>query len=125
MKKERLDLYRSNLLERRKFVLETIERLREISQIKEVELDLNEKYSDHLADQASDSMGREESFMFISRELQYLYRIDNALTSIDHGKYGICKICGKEIPYRRLEAVPTTDTCVNCKNSLVIRRHLN
>lgn len=125
MKKERLDLYRSILHERRRFVIETIERLREISQIKEVELEFIEKYSDHLADQGSDSMGREESFMFISRELQYLYRIENALNAIDRGKYGICKICGKDIPHKQLEAVPTTDTCMNCKNSIVIKRHLN
>jgi RNA polymerase-binding protein DksA len=125
MKQQRLDLYRSLLLERRKFVLETIERLRETSQIKEVELELNEKHSDHLVDQGSDSQGREESFMFISRELQYLYRIDHALSAIDNGNYGICRVCGKDIPQKRLKAVPTTVTCIDCKNSFVARRHLN
>jgi RNA polymerase-binding protein DksA len=112
MGKDKLDHYRSILLERRKFVLETIERLREMSQFKEGEF---KKYSDDLADMGSDSMGKEESFRFISRELQYLFRIDNALKSINSGRYGICKICGKEIPKARLELVPTTDSCINCK----------
>ena len=125
MKSEKLDFYRSILLERRKFVLETIERLRETSQIREAELELYEKHSDNLADQGSDSLGKEELFMFISRELQYLYRIDDALSSIDRGNYGVCKNCGKDIPRKRLEAVPTTNICVNCKNSFLTSRHLN
>jgi RNA polymerase-binding protein DksA len=125
MKHERLEYYRLILIERRKFVIETIERLRETSQIKEMEFESNERYSDNLVDQGSDSMGREQSFMLLSRELQYLYRIENALEAIDRGNYGICKICGKQISQKRLEAVPTTDTCINCKNSFVTKRHLN
>ena len=125
MENTRLNYFRSILLEKRKFVLETIERLRETSQIREMELEFNENYSNHLVDQGSYSLSREESFMFISRELEYLYRIDNALTSIDRGDYGICKICGKDISDKRLEAVPTTDTCIVCKDSIVSKRHLN
>ena len=115
MKKEDLDFYRSNLLERRKYILDTIERLRELSQIMESELEINERYQTHPADQGSDTMAKEESFMLISRELMYLQQIDNALRAIDEGTYGICKICGNEIPENRLKAVPTTDTCIHCK----------
>lgn len=116
MMKDELDYYRSILLERRKFVLETIERLRELSQVNDTNLDFVRKHPDDLAEMGSDSMGREESFIFISRELQYLYRIDHALNSINRGRYGICKICGQEIPKERLESVPTTDTCIHCKS---------
>ena len=125
MLKEKLEFYRSVLMEKRMFILSTIERLREMSQIKETEVDLHEKYSYHLADQSSDSLRREESFMLISRELIYLNRIDNALKSIDHGDYGICKVCGKEIPHERLEAVPTTDTCISCKTTHIKRFNMN
>ena len=113
MAKDKLDHYRSILVERRKFILETIERLREMSQVIEGDI---EKYSNDLADMGCDSMGREDAFTLISRELQYLYRIDHALKSISSGRYGICKICGKEIPKERLESVPTTDTCIHCKS---------
>ncbi len=116
MIKEKLDFYRAILLERKKYILNTIELLTEISQVKEAEADSIEKYSNHIADQSSDTMGKEDSFMLISRELLYLNRIDEALKSIDIGDYGTCKTCGKEIPHERLEAVPTTDTCINCKN---------
>jgi len=119
MTKKELDFFRSILLEKRKFTMSTVERLKEMSQIKDA--DNNEKYTSHIADQASDTMEKEEMFYLLSRELTYLSRIESTLKSIELGKYGICKICNQEIPHERLEAVPTTDTCVSCKNKQVIR----
>ncbi len=109
------DIYRTLLHDRRKHILDIIEQLRSISQVREQDTESLDRYSTHIADQGSDSMGREESFMLISRELEYLARIDDALRNIDKGQYGKCKICGKRIPHERLMAVPTTDTCVTCK----------
>ena len=37
-----------------------------------------------------------------------------ALERIQRGSYGRCVICGEPIPYRRLEVVPETRTCINC-----------
>ncbi|GBD84286.1 general stress protein 16O [bacterium BMS3Abin02] len=39
---------------------------------------------------------------------------DRALTKLDEGTYGICDVCGEPIPPERLEARPTTATCVDC-----------
>ena len=125
MTTKRLEYYRSILLERKAFVLETIERLREFSPVQEEDNELNKKYSDNFAEQGADSIGKEEFFLFISRELIYLNRIKNALTLIDQGIYGKCKSCGKAISFERLKAVPTADTCVQCKKSLVVKRNLN
>ena len=125
MSKDQLQFFRSILHERKKYILDMIDRLKTISQIDDSDLNMNKKYTDTLADQSTDSGGREESFMFMSRELQYLHRIDEALRSIESGHYGICKICGNEISRERLEAVPTTDTCFNCKNSIVKKIYLN
>ena len=41
-----------------------------------------------------------------------------ALESIEKGKYGICKYCGKEIDQKRLEARPTSSSCIQCKKAL-------
>jgi RNA polymerase-binding transcription factor DksA len=41
-----------------------------------------------------------------------------ALESIEKGKYGICKYCGKEIDQKRLEARPTSSSCISCKKAL-------
>ncbi|MBM3204376.1 TraR/DksA family transcriptional regulator [Candidatus Uhrbacteria bacterium] len=41
-----------------------------------------------------------------------------ALESIEHGTYGICKYCKKEIDPKRLEARPTSSACISCKKTL-------
>ena len=41
-----------------------------------------------------------------------------ALEAIDKGKYGICKYCSREIDIKRLEARPTSSTCIDCKKVL-------
>jgi DnaK suppressor protein len=42
--------------------------------------------------------------------------IDGALARIADGSYGYCADCAKEIPPRRLEALPFATLCVNCQS---------
>ena len=35
--------------------------------------------------------------------------VNNALGQIESGTYGICKVCGEEIPEERLKANPAAD----------------
>src|SRR5690349_21034516 len=44
-----------------------------------------------------------------------LRAIEEAIHRLDQGAYGICMECENEIPAARLEAVPWTRVCVNCK----------
>jgi len=39
---------------------------------------------------------------------------DRALAKLGEGTYGICDLCGDAIPRERLDARPTTATCVDC-----------
>lgn len=73
-------------------------------------------YSFHMADQGTDAMEREKAFMFASREEKYLKQLDAATERIENGTYGICRSCEKEIGFERLEAVPTTTICFDCKS---------
>lgn len=41
-----------------------------------------------------------------------------ALEAIEKEKYGVCKYCGKEIDQKRLEARPTSSSCIQCKKVL-------
>lgn len=41
-----------------------------------------------------------------------------ALKAIEDGTYGICKYCHKEIDQKRLEARPTSSSCIACKKAL-------
>ena len=117
MQKKRLVYFENILVEKRKKLIETIENLREISQVKDSDDIDNDKHAFHIADEGSDSMGREHAFFLISRELKYLQQIDYALETIASGDYGKCTVCGKEISQERLESVPTASMCVSCKNT--------
>src|SRR5579863_1591978 len=44
-----------------------------------------------------------------------LRAIEDALGRIRHGTYGVCGSCGMPIPKVRLEAVPWTHLCRECK----------
>ena len=72
-------------------------------------------YSFHMADQGTDAQEREKAFMFYAREEKYLKQLDDAFERIKLGTFGICRVCEKEIGHERLEAVPTTTICYDCK----------
>ncbi|MBB4635754.1 TraR/DksA family transcriptional regulator [Longimicrobium terrae] len=74
-------------------------------------------YSFHMADQGTDAMEREKSFLFASKEGRYLYRLEEALRRLytDPEGFGICHGCKNEIPFMRLEALPHARYCLDCK----------
>ncbi len=115
MKKEKLIYFKGLLLERKKEVQDRIEHLNEICSGGYDADGSNSRYSFHMADDASDSIDREVAFLLQSREYKYLQQIERSLGAIDMGEYGKCRICGKEISEERLTVVPTTRTCLICK----------
>ena len=86
----------------------------------------NSSYSTHMAEQGTDEMEREKNYMFVQRDEKYLGYLQDALVRIDAGTYGICLDCADEpknlcrscplIPSERLELVPITQHCIECKN---------
>jgi len=42
-------------------------------------------------------------------------QLTEALDRLREGAYGICQDCGRRIPRRRLQAVPTATLCVPCQ----------
>lgn len=46
---------------------------------------------------------------------EQLAAVDCVLKKLDNGTYGLCDSCGKAIPLARLEAIPHTNHCVDCK----------
>jgi DnaK suppressor protein len=49
------------------------------------------------------------------REQKLLKKIDDAISRIDSGVYGVCESCGEQISLKRLEARPVTTLCIECK----------
>ena len=112
-KQKMLQRYKKILIEKRRQVMEGIEKLRESA--KGTESENISKYYDHPAEYGTDTMDREQYFLFISREEKFLLEIERSLESIESGEYGTCRVCGKSIDQARLEAVPTTRICITCK----------
>lgn len=48
-------------------------------------------------------------------EVKELREIDDALSRIRSGSYGVCKNCGRAIRKDRLKALPFASLCVKCK----------
>jgi RNA polymerase-binding protein DksA len=40
--------------------------------------------------------------------------INVALQRLEQGVYGLCKVCGRQIPEARLQAMPHATACVDC-----------
>ena len=60
-------------------------------------------------------MEKELSILQNTRDI--LSKVEDAMTRIDDGTYGICDVCGEAIPVARLEALPYTKMCVRCASA--------
>ncbi len=72
-------------------------------------------YRDHMADQGSATFARELDMTLEASAREALAQVEAALARIEDGTYGTCKGCGTEIPVERLEAVPSAELCITCK----------
>jgi DnaK suppressor protein len=80
--------------------------------------ELPPSYKDEGARDSADQSVREHSMdmegRLMSMKSDRLESINAALQRIERGDYGICLKCGKEIDPARLDAEPTTMTCMDC-----------
>ena len=90
-----------------------------------------EKTVDHMNDETAnypdplDRATQEEEFALElrarDRERKLIKKIEKTIRSIDSDDFGYCEDCGEEIGIKRLEARPTANLCVNCKNLAEIK----
>ena len=67
------------------------------------------------ADRASMESDRNFELRIRDRERKLISKIRGALEKIDDGTFGICEVCGEPIDFKRLEARPVTNHCIDCK----------
>ena len=68
-------------------------------------------------EEEADEVEEYENLISIERTLETrLEQINSAIERINSQEYGICKLCNKEISEKRLEAIPETTTCKDCKS---------
>jgi RNA polymerase-binding protein DksA len=82
----------------------------------------NSAYAFHMADQGTDTMEKEQQYMFVTRDENFLYHLSLALERIEKGEYGKCVQCDNEISFERLEAVPHCRLCIKCKSKEEINK---
>ena len=79
-----------------------------------VEVDLDEGF----ADSAQATAERSEQLALVEQLQEHRRDVMEALTRIGDGTYGKCQRCGQDIPFERLEALPTATLCVTCKQAV-------
>lgn len=70
-------------------------------------------YDNHPADLGTEMFERGKDLALNETVERRLQEINFALERMEKGEYGICQVCGKEISFDRLEAVPTATYCVD------------
>lgn len=125
--KKELEHFRQIILEKRDEILEQLQNLREqmLDPTTGEYINENSPYSLHMAEQGTDAMEREKTFLYAQRENKFLGYLEDALKRIDAGTYGICIECVEEpqnlcdtcplVPKARLEAVPHSQLCLPMK----------
>ncbi len=125
--KKDLDHFRTIIIEKREEILEDLQSLKEqmLDPTTGEYINENSPYSLHMAEQGTDAMEREKTFLYAQRENKFLGYLDDALKRIENGIYGICIECIEEpqklcetcplVPKARLEAVPHTQHCLPIK----------
>ncbi len=69
------------------------------------------------ADSAQATAERSQLLSLIEQLQSQHAEILAAFERLEQGTYGKCERCGREIPFERLEALPTARLCVSCKQS--------
>ncbi len=125
--KKDLEHFRTIILAKRDEIIEQLQNLKDqmLDPTTGEYINENSPYSLHMAEQGTDAMEREKTFLYAQRENKFLGYLEDALKRIDAGTYGICVECIDEpqhlcptcplIPKARLEAVPHSQLCLPIK----------
>ena len=69
-------------------------------------------YDNHPGDVATELFERGKDLSLGEHAEREKAKLENALKRLADGSYGLCVVCGRPIPYERLEAMPEADRCV-------------
>ena len=72
-------------------------------------------------DQATAESERNFEIRIKDRERKLISKVQESLSKMNDGSYGICESCGDDIALKRLQARPVTTYCINCKSEMESR----
>ncbi len=79
-------------------------------------------YDNHPGDEGSALYDETLRRALTEHDIRHLGDIRHALERMDEGTYHLCEVCGKEINPDRLEALPTTSTCIDHADHVLERK---
>lgn len=87
-------------------------------------MDEDENFPDP-TDRASLESNRNFILRMRDRERKLIGKIEEALTRLDDGTYGVCEKCEEKIGTERLKARPVTTLCIECKSDQEVEEKKN
>jgi DnaK suppressor protein len=112
VKAQDVESFKRKLLEMRRDLLGQVERKKLYSK------EVGEDGIPDSGDVAAYSYSKEVLMGLGENERTKLRLVEEALTKIDEGTYGVCERCEEAIPVKRLELLPFTRYCVQCQSEL-------
>ena len=67
-------------------------------------------------DQATSDYERSQLIRFRNRDVFYAKKLNKALDKISNAEYATCEECDCDIKFERLNARPTAELCISCKD---------
>lgn len=71
-------------------------------------------YGTHQADDGTLAFDQAADLAVRRNAERMLYKVERALTRMQEGSYGICRVCKQSIDHARLRAIPYARYCVEC-----------
>lgn len=115
-----VDKMKAVLIEQKKTLLESLAHQSEDMKVLIKTVDSGDEVdvaSDVVDGQVLNALGEQDSIR--------LQQVENALQRINQNKYGICVLCGKEIPQDRLEILPSALMCMPCQSDTERRNRMS
>jgi RNA polymerase-binding transcription factor len=117
-----------NTLEKLKLLLlkQRREKLAQVAHLDAEREELLQRYIDPV------DAGQEEDLARLLHRLdergkEEVQEINIALEKMNSGSYGVCELCGKSIPFKRLKVLPATRLCRKCakkyEETQTLRKH--
>jgi len=114
-----LDKYKKMLLEKQADIADNVKRLEgESSGRDRLSREVAKQDFEGGGDAAIQAMTRSQSAAMIGNLRDMLVAIDEALEKIEDGTYGVCEVCGKNLPKKRLDALPEATMCTKCRTKV-------
>ena len=114
-----VDKYKKMLLEKQAEIADNVKRLEgESSGRDRLSREVAKQDFEGGGDAAIQAMTHSQSAAMIGNLRDMLVAIDEALAKIEDGTYGVCEVCGKNIPKKRLEALSEATMCTKCRTKV-------